>query len=120
MLEQNPRIQLLQIPEVLKLLYELALPMKRQQDPTTTEHLIKNKQVPEFFNNNNREINAEQAQVKWAALKAKYPLLSVIEQVPMKAECEKHERAPECPMVCPSGRLQQAHSPSSQGYGDEQ
>jgi hypothetical protein len=89
--EKDPSIELPRIPEVLKLLYELALPMNRQKDPTTTEHLIKNKQVPEFFNNNNREMNAEQARVKWIEVKANYPLLSVIEQVPMKAEFEKHE-----------------------------
>ena len=45
-LEKNPSIELPKIPEVLELLYELALPLNRQKDPTTTEHLIKNKQVP--------------------------------------------------------------------------
>ena len=76
---------------MLELLYELALPLNRQRAPTTSERLNKHKQMSEFFNNNSREINAEQAMVKWAELKAKYPLLSVIEQVPMKAEFEKHE-----------------------------
>jgi len=36
-------------------------------------------------------MNAEQARVKWTEVKANYPQLSVIEQVPMKAEFEKHE-----------------------------
>jgi hypothetical protein len=90
-LEKDPNIELPTIPEVLKLLYELALPLNRQKDPTTIEHLIENNQVPEFFNNNNREMKAEQARVKWTELEAKYPQLSVIEQLPMKAEFEEHE-----------------------------
>ncbi len=90
-LEKDPNTELPTIPEVLKLLYELALPLNRQKDPTTIEHLIENNQVPEFFNNNNREMNAEQAKIKWAAVKAKCQLLSVIEQVPMKAEFKEHK-----------------------------
>ena len=90
-LEKDPNIELPKIPEVLELLYELALPLTRQKDPTTTEQLMKNKQVPEFFNNNNREMKAEMARVKWDAVKAKCKVLSVIEQLPMKAEFEEHE-----------------------------
>ena len=74
------------IPEALKLLYKLLLPVNRQGSPMKNEMMIKGNTVPKHYKSKFEALTEDEAKGIWAKIKVLHP------------ECKKIEKIEEIPL----------------------